>query len=115
MTPDGRNRIGSCCGCGIIILFILLAVLLLFYWLVLPPLQWLFGSGSDSNNAAVYDLSAEDSRWLQEEAASGFAGETGIAPDPAEDPCMLPPPPPPPSPPQIPEQPAVSEENVKEY
>ena len=93
MTPDGRNRMGGCCGCGCLAAAAFLVCLVLFYWLVLPPLNWLTGGFFYTE-----DISGEaaDSQWLQREAASGFIPglEDGTDGDDEYPPPMpLPPPP----------------------
>ena len=90
--PDGRNRIGGCCGCGCLAVAAFLVSLILFYWLLLPPLNWITGGFFCSEDRSE---EADDSRWLQREAASGFlpgleddAGDGEYPP-----PMPLPPPP----------------------
>ena len=91
-VPDGRNRIGGCCGCGCLAIAAFLVFLILFYWLLLPPLNWITGGLFYSEDRSE---EADDSRWLQKEAASGFlpgleedAGDGEYPP-----PMPLPPPP----------------------
>ncbi len=89
-SSDGRNRIGGCCGCGCLAAAAFLVCLMLFYWLLLPPLNWITGgffcSGDLSEEAA-------DSRWLQKETASGFLPGLEDELRDEEYPIPLPPPP----------------------